>query len=857
MNVSAVLVPTFFLLVSTLSGYVNGIPTLYPGSIIQNSTVGMPRIIELDGATEGGQFLFQVDAHQLSALKGQQVQSSVSVSTCSEKYDLDTILLVFEENPLGVDNPNRLRKIAMNDNDCELQSTVEILTASLPVYVLLTGYRGAEGAFEVQVNAVKRTSADIIPWGLDRIDQRRLPLDGQFSILRGGHNVFVYVLDSGIRTTHKEFENGKESPRAIPGVDIVDRKPTFSDETGHGTHVAAIIGGSSFGVAKNATLISVRVIDRNGRGYTSRLIEGLQWTLDDIQKNNRTPAVVVMSLSTKFSASLNDAVEKTDNFGVIVITAAGNSAHDSCLFSPASSKSSISVGAMGKDDVRAEYSNFGQCLDIYAPGESITSAWHTGDEAEKTLSGTSASCPHVAGTVAVLLAENPSMNPAEIRSVLYSTSTFSVVGNHSTGTTYNTSSNQMSPTESNRLVYVRAIPSLPTDGDPKEGTMYIYVIYALASPRSMTDACDLPQIKKSSITELFKSHGIASSIGTMVNIKMCCTSASGGRDGCDVEGPWNVTRMIVRLQTGDILAGAVFEFLSDFTMSQDKTLMLETLLNTKVTLLAEPWVVDARGLKYWTAPVIMQPTQTKLPTSVIISISVALSVSMFLGFLGCGYLYLRRKKAREIANEEAFQSMAAKFEMSNGRQSNLANIETRICVEYQKEGLKRTNTEVNENMFRNANPDLALPTPRQPLAFSPAGPQSVRSNRKQKTTLSSFLGEWGQQSHNTTRERGTGSFSLRRPSFGPKMFPSFITKLATPRSARPHIRTSTGRESNTLTRHSKQKEEKASSNIVQSISERENDSNICDVPLTTPKSKVSGKHDTQNCNTVDGSTSEN
>ncbi|CAN8068427.1 unnamed protein product [Agarophyton chilense] len=655
--------------------------------------------------------------------------------------------------------------------------------------------KGGEGPFELKVQEVEHSHLGSIPWGLDRIDQRGLPLDGKFSVLKGGYNVFVYILDSGIRTSHSEFlaENGPS--RVIQGVDLVDRKNVFSDETGHGTHVAAIVGGRSFGVAKNATLVSVRVIDRNGRGYTSRLIEGLQWTMDDIRTNNRTPALVVMSLSTKYSATLNDVVEKTSESGIAVITAAGNSGNDSCLFSPASSKFSISVGATNKEDKRPEYSNYGQCLDIYAPGESIASAWHTGDKAEKTLSGTSAACPHVAGTVAILLAENPTMTPTEIQSVLYSTATFSVVGNLSTADKANATNNQWGFTKSNRLIYVRAIPSLTTDGDPEEGTMFLYVIYALASSTFLKDTCDFSQGKWSSISKLFESHGLASSISTTVTIKTCCPSVSGRREGCAAEKPWNVTRMIVRLHTGDILAGAVFDFLSDFTRSQDKMLMLETLLESKVSLLVEPWVVDARGLKYWTAPTIMQPMQTKLPTSVIISISVAVSVSVFLGLMALAYLYYRRKEAEEIAEQKAFQSMAVEFELMDGKQSNLANIETGVGIEYQKEGIKRTNTEINENMLRYANPDLALPTPREQTAFSPIEAQSVRSTRKQRSALSSFFKEWGQQGLNTNRDRGTGSFSLRRLSFGPTRLPSFITKLSTPRNTRSNIQTPAARGS--------------------------------------------------------------
>ncbi|PXF43911.1 Extracellular serine proteinase [Gracilariopsis chorda] len=766
------------------------VPVLYPGSLLQNSTVGLPRLININGIVRGGQFLFKVDIHHSISSRSDVLGSRISVSTCSNLFILDTILIAYSRNPLLAENPNLEQPIDMNDNNCGKQSTIEFLMQTLPVHVLVTGYRGAEGPFEVQIKTISTAKVKKVPWGLDRIDQRNLPLDEKFSILRGGHSVFVYVLDSGIRVSHKEFLEANGSSRVLPGVDIVDRKPSFTDETGHGTHVAAIIAGRTYGVAKNASIVSVRVTDRNGLGYTSRLIEGLQWSVDDIEANNRTPALIVMSLSTKLSQTLNDAVEEAKESGLAVITAAGNAGNDSCLFSPGSSTSSISVGATRFDDTRAAFSNLGKCVNIFAPGEGITSAWHTGDEAEETLSGTSAACPHVAGTIAVLLAENPTMTPSQIESVIYSTATYSVVRNYTVETGKNSTNPKFGLRDSNRLTYVRAIPAVPTDGDPEEGTMFLYVIYGLSS--SLSGTCNLSRNKISAIARLVESHGLISSSETSVSIKLCCLSSSSLHAGCDEGGTWNMTRMIIRVQTRDILAGAVFESLLDFTRSHEKQLILEDVMRSKVNLLAEPWVVDARGLKYWTAPTIMHPVGSRIPTSVIIALSIAAGVSLFLAVGFIAYLYYRRRKAKEIAEQEVFRSMAVNFELSSEKRSNLTNLENDPPMDYVREGMKRTNTELHGNIFRNANPDLALPTPRPDVPISPTGPFSAQSFRRLKRAISNIAGDRGTGNRNTSSRVPNSSVSTRFQPFGPNKFPSFITKLTTPRNKASNRRPASG-----------------------------------------------------------------
>jgi subtilisin family serine protease len=262
-------------------------------------------------------------------------------------------------------------------------------------------------------------------WGLDRIDQRALPLSGTFSYTNTGNGVKAYIIDTGIRKSHAEFGG-----RVLDGKDSIDNALPADDCNGHGTHVAGTVGGNAYGVAKGVTLVAVRVLDCNGSGTTAGVIAGVDWVTADHAAG--APAVANMSLGGGASSSLDTAVKNSIADGVSYAVAAGNGniigiAEDACKKSPARVPEAITIGATDKADKKASWSNYGNCVDFFAPGVSITSAWYTNDTATNTISGTSMATPHVAGVAALYLQSNTTASPQQVRDALFNATTKGVV----------------------------------------------------------------------------------------------------------------------------------------------------------------------------------------------------------------------------------------------------------------------------------------------------------------------------------------------------------------------------------------------------------------------------------------------
>ena len=250
-------------------------------------------------------------------------------------------------------------------------------------------------------------------WGIDRIDQRTLPLSGTYVYNADGTGVTVYIIDTGINLTHSEY-----SGRAFTGIDEVTVGGTAVDCNGHGSHVSGTVGGTTYGVAKKVKLVAVRVLDCSGSGTTSGVIAGIDWVTAQKKAAPAVPSAANMSLGGGFSATLNQAVTNSVAAGVVYAIAAGNDGLNACNYSPASTPTAITVGATDINDGFAYFSNTGSCVDINAPGVNITSAWIGGTTATNTISGTSMATPHVAGTVALYLQVNPTATAAQVDAAL-------------------------------------------------------------------------------------------------------------------------------------------------------------------------------------------------------------------------------------------------------------------------------------------------------------------------------------------------------------------------------------------------------------------------------------------------------
>ncbi|WP_322571615.1 S8 family serine peptidase [Rhodohalobacter sp.] len=321
-----------------------------------------------------------------------------------------------------------------------------------PDYVyrtLLTGFAGeiseAAKAGLFRDNRVVRIEKDGVvtasatqnnpTWGLDRVDQRDLPLDDQYVYNAEGTGVDAYIIDTGINYTHEDFQ-GRVNTNFY--FDAFDDGQNGNDCNGHGTHVAGTVGGAAYGVAKGVNLIAVRVLDCNGSGTFSGVIAGMDW----VAENASGPSVANMSLGGGTNSSVDDAVGRMFDAGVPTIVAAGNGdwrgrAQDACDSSPAGAENAYTVGATNDDDSKTSWSNYGSCVDMFAPGANITSAWYTGDSATNTISGTSMASPHVAGVAALYLQNNTGAGAQDVYDAITQYSTKDIV------TSSNTANNHM------------------------------------------------------------------------------------------------------------------------------------------------------------------------------------------------------------------------------------------------------------------------------------------------------------------------------------------------------------------------------------------------------------------------------
>lgn len=361
-------------------------------------------------------------------------------------------------------------------------------------------------------------------WGLDRTDQRDLPLDNNYHYDFDGSGVTAYVVDTGVLNSHNDFGG-----RASSGYDFIDNDFDATDCNGHGTHVAGTIGGASYGVAKNVNIVGVRVLNCSGSGSNSGVIAGINWVKD----NASGPSVANMSLGGGASQATDDAVNAAVAAGISFVVAAGNDNSNACNYSPARAANAITVGSTTSSDARSSFSNYGTCLDIYAPGSSITSAWYTSNSATNTISGTSMAAPHVAGVAAVYLNQTPNMTPAQVTSLLKTRATSGKVSDAKTGSPNSLlfslaedggCGNNCPPPPETELLDGQVISASGTQGSE---TYYFIDVPANASSLAIALAGG------SGDADIYVSQGVKPT----VNSYQCRPYKTGNNESCDFTNP--------------------------------------------------------------------------------------------------------------------------------------------------------------------------------------------------------------------------------------------------------------------------------------------------------------------------------
>lgn len=402
---------------STVRGFIGGIgvPDQVPDFVKERTEFENAKEAALERAAEN-RTEAQVKAVTIAASRVQQAAPAcvayVIERTAEQRADCATASYIIRFNA-GVDPAVEQRNLAIRriDVDAPLTGTFPGAVATLgPDQLALLAGISRVATLEVDRRIELTSERTVSAWGIDRLDQATPGQNFRFNFEMTGQSVSAYVIDSGIRATHQEFGD-----RVAAGFTAINDGNGTLDCNGHGTHVAGIVGGAQYGVATDVTLVPVRVMDCDGAGLLSGLLAAMDWVANDVQPGER--AVVNLSLGAGPSPSLDAAINNLSARGITVVAAAGNASVDACQVSPARAPSAITVAASDRNDSFASFSNFGECVDIVAPGVSIPAAYIGSDSEIRELSGTSMAAPHVTGLVAGLLSE-VALSPDQVSQAL-------------------------------------------------------------------------------------------------------------------------------------------------------------------------------------------------------------------------------------------------------------------------------------------------------------------------------------------------------------------------------------------------------------------------------------------------------
>ena len=511
----------------------------------------------------GGQRFFEL------IIPSESGQTDLQISTCVGS-DFDTYIALLDGNPI---NSSDISVVAESGNDlsCKTGRSKGFLSTKVnsgTYFVAITGRSANEGVFNISIIGSKATPIPV-PWGLDRIDQRKLPLNGLYEVQKSGDDVWVYIIDSGIRASHEEFEG-----RAEEGYDFVNyEKDSAFDCTGHGTHIAGIIAGKTFGVSRKSHIAAVRAFGCDNQAKSSALIDAIGWILVDSKIKGRENIVVTLMLSTsnKDSTILGTTIRGLSRAGIPVIVPAGNNAGNACDFYPGSIHEFFTVGSTDPNDDLSSFSNAGNCTSIYGPGTSITSSWHTSDNAWRNMSGTAQAAAHVVGIVANFVSLNNNVKAGVVKNVVESISSRNIVGD-------------VPSNETTRFGYVRSVPKF-MGIPPSRAKVYLFAVLGIPSRLCGQDSRDLSSLRKS-ISELLS-----------VKVSRVTAECTSSRKKVRQRESKNVQ---LRIELPERLAAATFNILENaLVVKRKKT---EDMLGYSVDVVELPWAVDSTPIVYWGAP---------------------------------------------------------------------------------------------------------------------------------------------------------------------------------------------------------------------------------------------------------------